>query len=67
MDKLRSRTMWLVLLMLACVFYLADKHDWAEVYVLSGLVILISCWFGGKMWASFLVTLEKLIEAWGKK
>ncbi len=59
-EKLKSRSVWLVLLMYAATVYLADHQEWEPFYVLIAWVILISGWFGGKAWGGLL----EVVKAW---
>lgn len=65
MDKIKSRTLWLVAAMLVSTSVLAYVQEWPPMYVLIGWVVLISGWFGGKAWASLLEVLKLWVSKGG--
>ena len=65
MDKIRSRTLWIVVAMLASTVALAYSQEWAPMYVLLAWVVLISGWIGGKAWASLLDVLKVWVSKGG--
>ena len=65
MNKIRSRTLWIVVAMLASTVALANSQEWAPIYVLLAWVVLISGWFGGKAWASLLEVLKLWVNRGG--
>ncbi len=65
MNKIKSRTLWLVIAMFIATTALAYLQDWPPLYVLIGWVVLISGWFGGKAWASLLEVLKVWVSKRG--
>ena len=62
-NKIRIRTFWLVVAMLAITSALAYVQDWSPLYVLTAWVVLLSARFGGAVWAKFL----EVVKAWVNK
>lgn len=65
MDKIKSRTLWLVVAMFASTSALAYIQEWPPMYVLLAWVVLISGWFGGKAWRSLLEVLKLWVDKGG--
>jgi len=63
MDKIKSRTFWLVVVMLVATGAGVYLEHWPPIYWLGGLVILGSLWIGGKAWQSLL----DVIKVWASK
>lgn len=65
MDKIKSRTFWLVVVMLVGTGAGVYLEHWPPAYWLGGLVILGSLWIGGKAWQKLLDVLQVWLNKGG--
>lgn len=54
MDKIKSRTFWIVTFMTVASTYMGDKNTWDPSGVALVWGTLLAAWIGGKGWAAFV-------------